>query len=82
MSNSPQAQTTRRAPIDRVPSPLRRLFGRALHLYFRMSRGLTLGARGLHLGAEAAQRLRFGHGDEGRIVWACIREGGRRGRDR
>jgi ADP-ribose pyrophosphatase YjhB (NUDIX family) len=51
---------TRRAPIDRVPSPLRRLFGRALHLYFRMSRGLTLGVRAAVLN-EAGEVLLVRH---------------------
>jgi len=31
--------------IERVPRGLRRLAGRALHLYFRLRRGMTLGVR-------------------------------------
>ena len=31
--------------IERVPRALRRLAGRALHLYFRLRRGMTLGVR-------------------------------------
>ncbi len=46
MSSSSPSPVPRRALLDRLPKPLWRLVGRFLHLYFRMSRGLTLGVRG------------------------------------
>lgn len=60
MSNSLPPQPTRRAPIDYVPKPLRGVFGRLLHLYFRMSRGLTLGVRAAVLN-EAGEVLLVRH---------------------
>ncbi len=49
-----------RAPIDRLPRPLRRLIGQVLHLYFRVSRGMTLGVRGAVLN-EAGEVLLVRH---------------------
>jgi len=52
MSSPPPAPASPRALIDRLPRPLRRLIGRLLHLYFRVSRGMTLGVRGAVLNAD------------------------------
>lgn len=46
--------------IERVPQPLRRLAGRGLHLYFRLRRGMTLGARAAVL-SEAGEVLLVRH---------------------
>lgn len=60
MSSSSPSPVPRRAALDRLPKPLWRLVGRALHLYFRMSRGLTLGVRGAVLN-EAGEVLLVRH---------------------
>ena len=60
MSNSLPPNASQPAPIDRLPRPLRRLIGRALHLYFRVSRGMTLGVRGAVLN-EAGEVLLVRH---------------------
>lgn len=46
--------------IERVPPGLRRLAGRALHLYFRLRRGMTLGVRAAVLN-EAGEVLLVRH---------------------
>ena len=46
--------------IERVPRALRRLAGRALHLYFRLRRGMTLGVRAAVLN-EAGEVLLVRH---------------------
>jgi 8-oxo-dGTP pyrophosphatase MutT (NUDIX family) len=46
--------------IERVPRSLRRLAGRALHLYFRLRRGMTLGVRAAIL-SEAGDVLLVRH---------------------
>lgn len=46
--------------IERVPRGLRRLVGRALHLYFRLRRGMTLGVRAAVLN-EAGEVLLVRH---------------------
>ncbi|CAN7421895.1 NUDIX domain-containing protein [Bosea sp. LjRoot90] len=43
-----------------MPQPLRRLAGRGLHLYFRLRRGMTLGARAAVL-SEAGEVLLVRH---------------------
>ncbi len=46
--------------IERVPRALRRLAGRALHVYFRLRRGMTLGVRAAVLN-EAGEVLLVRH---------------------
>ena len=46
--------------IERVPRGLRQLAGRALHLYFRLRRGMTLGVRAAVL-SEAGEVLLVRH---------------------
>jgi ADP-ribose pyrophosphatase YjhB (NUDIX family) len=46
--------------IERVPRGLRRLAGKALHLYFRLRRGMTLGVRAAVL-TEAGEVLLVRH---------------------
>ncbi|RXT48016.1 hypothetical protein B6S44_23305 [Bosea sp. Tri-44] len=48
------------AGIELVPRGLRRLAGRGLHLYFRLSRGMTLGVRAAVL-SEAGEVLLVRH---------------------
>lgn len=60
MSTAPPLPPSPRAPIDRLPRPLRRLIGRLLHLHFRLSRGMTLGVRGAVLN-EAGEVLLVRH---------------------
>jgi 8-oxo-dGTP pyrophosphatase MutT (NUDIX family) len=45
MSSPAPSELPPRAMMERVPQPLQRVIGWLLHLYFRLSRGMTLGVR-------------------------------------